>query len=57
VFLNEFNANTPHCECLYGTAQIVEIAGQPVHAMNDNRIAVTNECEHVGKRRTFDILA
>ena len=38
VFFNEFYPDAFACQGLHNPAQVIEVAGEPIHAVNDDSI-------------------
>ena len=57
VFLHELDPHTSTSQRLHKSPKIVEIAGQPVHAVDDDRVPVTNELSELEQRGTMRVFA
>ena len=57
MLLGEFGADAAPRQCLHDGAEVVEIAREAVHAVNDHRIAGAGERGQRLQLRTLGILA
>lgn len=57
MLLHELDPHSSTSQRLHKSAKIVEIAGKPIHAVNHDRVAITNELEQLLEFRPKDVLA
>jgi len=57
VFFDEFDPDTFASECLHNSMQVILIAGESIHAMNDKRISTSHKTHHRFQLRPLGILA
>ena len=56
MFFDEFDPDTFAGECLHNSMQIILVAGESIHAMNDKRINTSHKIHHLFQLRPLPIL-
>jgi hypothetical protein len=57
MFFYEFDPNTFAGECLHNSMQVILVASESIHAMNDKRISTSHKTHHQFQLRPLGILA
>jgi hypothetical protein len=55
VFFNEFDPYTFASQSLHNPAQVIQVTDEPIHAMDENRIAASHKTHQQIELRPFRI--